>query len=163
MVSISYHERLVLLVCLVLALSGVAGYTTSAQDINIDSIRAILNNDKDCGDFDDRMAAQSHFEALDKIVLGPPDQDPHSLDRDGNGYACEGKQYIRWISFSNKIQIRTVEKVHSVMCQPFIEGWINIRDFQKKMINAPFEQIEYMPSMQEAECLDTLFEIYKSQ
>ncbi|WP_411953594.1 thermonuclease family protein [Alkalibacillus sp. S2W] len=40
--------------------------------------------DKNCGDFDTHDNAQAFFEAA-----GGPDSDPHGLDRDGNGAACE--------------------------------------------------------------------------
>lgn len=143
-----------------------AGFNTAkAQNVSIDSIQAFVANDKNCSDFRDRQSAQTHFEALEIIVLGEGVQDPHSLDADDNGYACEGKEYVRWLKLSSDttswdLQIRTVETVHSVKCDPIITGWINITEFSNKMQNAPFTQIEYMPSMAEAECLDTLFEVY---
>ncbi|NIK11137.1 thermonuclease family protein [Alkalibacillus almallahensis] len=40
--------------------------------------------DKNCGDFDTHDNAQAFFEAA-----GGPESDPHGLDRDGNGAACE--------------------------------------------------------------------------
>ncbi|WP_343840156.1 thermonuclease family protein [Salinibacillus aidingensis] len=40
--------------------------------------------DRDCGDFDTHNQAQNFFEAA-----GGPNSDPHRLDRDGNGLACE--------------------------------------------------------------------------
>ncbi|WP_163537288.1 S-layer homology domain-containing protein [Gracilibacillus sp. YIM 98692] len=40
--------------------------------------------DVDCGDFDTHEEAQAFFEAA-----GGPESDPHRLDRDGNGIACE--------------------------------------------------------------------------
>ena len=39
--------------------------------------------DRDCTDFDDWEGAQKFFEAA-----GGPDEDPHRLDRDGDGTAC---------------------------------------------------------------------------
>jgi len=41
--------------------------------------------DWDCGDFETWSEAQAFFEAA-----GGPGQDPHRLDTDGNGVACEG-------------------------------------------------------------------------
>ncbi|MYL35551.1 thermonuclease family protein [Pontibacillus yanchengensis] len=41
-------------------------------------------DDRNCGDFDTQEEAQSFFEAA-----GGPDSDPHRLDGDGNGVACE--------------------------------------------------------------------------
>ncbi|MFG6179654.1 excalibur calcium-binding domain-containing protein, partial [Halomonas sp. THAF12] len=40
--------------------------------------------DKNCGDFSTQEDAQAFFEAA-----GGPEQDPHRLDGDGNGFACE--------------------------------------------------------------------------
>ncbi|MBB6098579.1 beta-lactamase superfamily II metal-dependent hydrolase [Deinobacterium chartae] len=40
--------------------------------------------DRDCGDFRTRAEAQAFF-----LAAGGPDRDPHGLDRDGNGQACE--------------------------------------------------------------------------
>ncbi|MFB9974348.1 hypothetical protein FPQ10_10325 [Allobacillus sp. SKP2-8] len=40
--------------------------------------------DRDCGDFDKQKGAQAFFEAA-----GGPEQDPHRLDRDGDGTVCE--------------------------------------------------------------------------
>lgn len=40
--------------------------------------------DRDCGDFDTHNEAQAFFEAA-----GGPESDPHRLDGDGNGIACE--------------------------------------------------------------------------
>ncbi|QST00403.1 thermonuclease family protein [Pontibacillus sp. ALD_SL1] len=43
-----------------------------------------FGEDKNCSDFDTHEEAQSFFEAA-----GGPEEDPHGLDRDGNGVACE--------------------------------------------------------------------------
>ncbi|WP_419180497.1 excalibur calcium-binding domain-containing protein [Bacillus salipaludis] len=40
--------------------------------------------DHDCPDFDSQEDAQLFFEAN-----GGPDEDPHDLDRDGDGMACD--------------------------------------------------------------------------
>jgi micrococcal nuclease len=40
--------------------------------------------DRDCGDFDTHAEAQAFFEAA-----GGPDRDPHKLDGDHDGIACE--------------------------------------------------------------------------
>lgn len=40
--------------------------------------------DRDCSDFSSQAEAQKFFEEL-----GGPDRDPHNLDRDGDGIACE--------------------------------------------------------------------------
>jgi micrococcal nuclease len=41
-------------------------------------------SDMDCSDFSDQSEAQEFFEEN-----GGPDEDPHNLDRDGDGVACE--------------------------------------------------------------------------
>lgn len=41
--------------------------------------------DRDCGDFATQAEAQAFFEAA-----GGPERDPHRLDADGDGIACEG-------------------------------------------------------------------------
>jgi hypothetical protein len=41
--------------------------------------------DRDCPNFGTHEAAQAFF-----LAHGGPDKDPHGLDRDGNGVACEG-------------------------------------------------------------------------
>lgn len=49
--------------------------------------RSFLNSgevDKDCSDFSTQREAQSFFEAN-----GGPSNDPHNLDRDGDGRVCE--------------------------------------------------------------------------
>jgi len=43
-----------------------------------------FGDDRNCGDFDTQDEAQSFFEAA-----GGPESDPHRLDGDGNGVACE--------------------------------------------------------------------------
>lgn len=40
--------------------------------------------DRDCSDFDTQPEAQAFF-----IAEGGPEEDPHGLDGDGNGIACE--------------------------------------------------------------------------
>lgn len=40
--------------------------------------------DKDCGDFKTQKGAQDFF-----IEAGGPQKDPHGLDADGDGVACE--------------------------------------------------------------------------
>lgn len=43
-----------------------------------------IAGDKDCSDFATQEEAQAFFEAN-----GGPQQDPHRLDKDGDGVACE--------------------------------------------------------------------------
>lgn len=68
------RARLVpLLVALSVALTGLLGFTTTAHAV-----------DKDCADFDTQKAAQTFF-----INHGGPQDDPHGLDSEGDGIACE--------------------------------------------------------------------------
>lgn len=45
---------------------------------------------KDCGDFKSAADAQRYF-----LLNGGPSNDPHNLDGDGDGYACEWGAYVR--------------------------------------------------------------------
>lgn len=45
---------------------------------------------KDCGDFRSAAEAQRYF-----LLNGGPSNDPHNLDGDGDGYACEWGAYVR--------------------------------------------------------------------
>jgi hypothetical protein len=45
---------------------------------------------KDCGDFNSAADAQRYF-----LLNGGPSNDPHNLDGDGDGYACEWGAYVR--------------------------------------------------------------------
>jgi micrococcal nuclease len=40
--------------------------------------------DRDCADFDTQAAAQAFF-----VAAGGPERDPHRLDGDNDGVACE--------------------------------------------------------------------------
>lgn len=59
---------------------------------NLGSVNQINNNnpysyttiDRNCSDFDSQIEAQLFFEAN-----GGPNNDPHDLDRDNDGIACE--------------------------------------------------------------------------
>ena len=44
----------------------------------------MVPNDQNCSDFSTPSAAQQFF-----LNAGGPSSDPHDLDRDGDGYACE--------------------------------------------------------------------------
>lgn len=46
--------------------------------------RSSATGDRDCGDFSSQVEAQAFFESE-----GGPGEDPHNLDRDGDGIACE--------------------------------------------------------------------------
>lgn len=45
---------------------------------------------RDCGDFASSAEAQRYF-----LLNGGPSNDPHNLDGDGDGYACEWGAYVR--------------------------------------------------------------------
>lgn len=57
---------------------------SSASDVATSSDKAPLQEDKDCSDFAKQETAQNFYEAA-----GGPERDPHRLDGDGNGLACE--------------------------------------------------------------------------
>jgi len=63
---------------LVLAVAGLVGVTLAATS------PASAIADRDCGDFGSQAAAQNFY--LDQ---GGPDSDPHRLDADSDGVACE--------------------------------------------------------------------------
>lgn len=66
------------LAALILALAGLVGTTLATTT----SAHAVA--DRDCGDFDTQAAAQRFY-----IDQGGPQDDPHRLDDDNDGVACE--------------------------------------------------------------------------
>lgn len=58
---------------------GIKRFTRSENGSNSGSA-----SDRDCNNFSSSAAAQQFF-----INAGGPQNDPHDLDRDGDGYACE--------------------------------------------------------------------------
>ena len=65
------------------------GERSSSGQVTSDSDRSDLpydpfGPDRDCSDFDTHAEAQRFFEAA-----GGPERDPHRLDADGDGRACE--------------------------------------------------------------------------
>jgi endonuclease YncB( thermonuclease family) len=64
-----------------LATSVVAMTVTATGTMSLSPAHAA---DKDCGDFASQKAAQIFF-----LEHGGPDKDPHRLDQDGDGIACE--------------------------------------------------------------------------
>jgi hypothetical protein len=46
--------------------------------------RTPVKADRDCGDFANQAKAQAFF-----VAQGGPDLDPHGLDQDGDGVACQ--------------------------------------------------------------------------
>lgn len=57
--------------------------TINTSNSNIYGSPSYYDEDMDCSDFDTHDEAQEFFEEND------PDYDPHRLDRDGDGVACE--------------------------------------------------------------------------
>jgi hypothetical protein len=72
-----------------LALLLCAPLLASAQD---------LPEDRDCTDFDTRMQAQGWYLAMQQLS---DEEDPHRLDADGNGVACESIAKIQADSLSD--------------------------------------------------------------
>lgn len=64
---------------------GVARFSRSAE-----IPRASGSTDRNCADFASTFAAQQFF-----LRAGGPANDPHDLDRDGDGYACEWGTEVR--------------------------------------------------------------------
>jgi hypothetical protein len=67
-----------ILLAIVMTLVGLAGVSFAAAG------PASAGGDRDCGDFATQAAAQQFF-----ISQGGPRSDPHALDADGDGLACE--------------------------------------------------------------------------
>ena len=64
---------------------GVARFTRSADASRIDP-----TSDRNCADFASDLEAQRFF-----IASGGPQGDPHDLDQDGDGFACEWGTEVR--------------------------------------------------------------------
>lgn len=69
------------LIGLVAALTLAAGMTAAAPATATTTARVA---DRDCGDFSSQAAAQSFY-----LKAGGPDSDPHGLDADDDGIACD--------------------------------------------------------------------------
>lgn len=66
-------------------LSEESGYqkpTSASEDANYSSTRSYSSGDRDCSDFNTHAQAQAFYESEGQ-------GDPHGLDRDGDGIACE--------------------------------------------------------------------------
>lgn len=77
-----YRRLLTLLVSCVLALTGAIALDPGPAAAQPAHQR--LGGDRDCGDFNTQAAAQNFF-----LDHGGPNNDPHRLDADGDGIACE--------------------------------------------------------------------------
>lgn len=65
-------------------------------------------SDKDCNDFQNAGAAQRFF-----LLSGGPVRDPHDLDRDGDGNACEWGTTLRSTYAVSRPVIRSTRRVYS--------------------------------------------------
>lgn len=125
---------------------------TGHAQINVDTLEAFVDNDKDCGDFQGIIEATRHHHAL-KVIVNDPDADPHSLDRDGNGVACEGKtvlrrKYIRSdsSSYDNPDEgywVETREVPHRVHC-PTVPESFTLEEYTTMARDAIDEQVNYL-------------------
>ncbi|RSK47933.1 excalibur calcium-binding domain-containing protein [Bacillus canaveralius] len=59
------------------------GYADDSEPVDTNPY-SFKSSDHDCGDFATQEDAQLFYEAS-----GGPDEDPHDLDRDGDGMACD--------------------------------------------------------------------------
>ncbi|PLR83056.1 hypothetical protein CVD25_10025 [Bacillus canaveralius] len=59
------------------------GYADDSEPVD-NNLYSFKSSDHDCGDFATQEDAQLFYEAS-----GGPDEDPHDLDRDGDGMACD--------------------------------------------------------------------------
>lgn len=66
---------------------------------------AISNNTRNCSDFSSSLAAQQFF-----LAAGGPSSDPHDLDRDGDGFACEWGTRVRSIANQSQSEIRRTRR-----------------------------------------------------
>ncbi len=64
--------------------------------------RTAVNSDRNCGDFNSSLAAQTFF-----LAAGGPVSDPHGLDRDGDGFACEWGTRVQQLARSGRAVTRT--------------------------------------------------------
>jgi hypothetical protein len=142
-----------------LALLLALGPRPASGQINADSLQAFLDNDRNCSDFTGWMDATVHLRAL-QVIVGDPDADPHGLDADGNGYACESKDALRRLATSDTsdFYVETVEVISEAQCEPMQERF-DVQALADELRSAPFEQWDYLPMMDKAECLDTIHEI----
>ncbi len=68
--------------------------------------RSVLSeNTRNCSDFSSSLAAQQFF-----LAQGGPTSDPHGLDRDGDGFACEWGTKIRRAASQSQSEIRRASR-----------------------------------------------------
>lgn len=89
-------------------------YTCGSQSIGPESFSArrtytrpvlarysVRGHDRDCGDFSSAGAAQAFF-----LANGGPASDPHGLDRDGDGYACDWGRNVQTAVNHRRVAVR---------------------------------------------------------
>lgn len=153
-----------LLSCLLLLLMP----ATSHAQINVDSLEAFLDNDKNCGDFAGVIEATRHHRAL-QIIVNDDDADPHGLDADGNGIACEGKTVLRRkiVGDTTGYWIETREVPYRVKC-PTVPSSFRLSDYKQMAEDALTEQVEYLAGTEVGiwsgmDCLHSLGVINEAQ
>lgn len=78
-----------------------------------DSLTVAAPEDRDCSDFETRVAAQGWYDAMQVLY---DEQDPHRLDANGDGEACESIEVIRRIQADSLIYYTTVERPQTLVC-----------------------------------------------
>ena len=86
--------------------SSAEGRTTFARGQSV-------TGDKNCGDFGSGHAAQKFF-----LKVGGPSSDPHGLDRDGDGFACEWGAEVKRVAAKNapRPKVTTYRRPASSRC-----------------------------------------------
>lgn len=74
-----------------------------------------LPPDRDCTDFDTRTEAQGWYEAM-RILSDSSTDDPHRLDANGDGQACESIETMRIEQTSDTTSYATEEYISTVTC-----------------------------------------------
>lgn len=80
---------------------ALTGAVVAALMLGGTSAALAATTDKDCGDFPSQAAAQAFF-----VANGPGD--PHRLDRDNDGKACESHRYAPAGDADDDGQVETV-------------------------------------------------------
>lgn len=78
-----------------------------------DTVRVVVPADRNCSDFEYRIPAQAHYLRM-QFLTGA--QDPHGLDADGNGQACESIEKIRRVQVDDSLWYDTVERPQTLRC-----------------------------------------------
>lgn len=100
---------------LLLLLALLLGATpASAQQ---DSVRVPVPSDRDCSDFASELGAQSWYSAVQYIYqFVDGSQDPHRLDGDGDGQACEGISVLKREATSDSTYYTLTGEIQAAVC-----------------------------------------------